>query len=70
MKRFYYAVNLENENGKLYAAVMSASEQTNIANQLKRDKIWSCNPCETKKRAHELVDFWNEQYKKNGTYAY
>lgn len=70
MKRFYYAVNKETADGKLFAIVMSATEQCNIANQIQDGKTWACNPCESKKRANDLVYFWNEQYRKNGTYAY
>ena len=70
MKRFWYAVNKKTADGKLYAVVMSATEQCNIANQIQDGKTLACNPCESKKRANELTDLWNESYRKNGTYAY
>lgn len=55
---------------KFYAFVVSASEQDNLLSVFARyGGIVAANPCQTKKRAAEIVNFWNECYKKNGTYA-
>lgn len=83
MKRFYYAVTVDytgdkhyynpgedQSKEKYYAFVESATETDNL---LSRFNMWGnvlhVTPFETKKRAQEIVDFWNECYKKNGTYA-
>jgi hypothetical protein len=70
MKNFYYAVNTE-DNGKIYAFVIKASINENLKTLFSGYKnLISINACETKKRAEELANFWNECYKANGTYMF
>ena len=83
MKRFYYVVSVdytgdqhyykpgEDLTGKkLCAFVESVTEQDNILPLLNRwGNVWAVNAFETKKRAEEVADYWNDCYKRNGTYA-
>lgn len=69
-KYFYLAITI-NDNNNHYSYVLQASENENVYSVLKRiPGIMSANICRTRKEAHEIVDFWNEAYKKNGTYKF
>lgn len=83
MKNYYYAINCDYTgnpdicsgkvmNGqRLFADVLKVSEHENLLSVLSGiGGLVSVNPCETKKAAQELADFWNDCYKKNGTYAF
>lgn len=53
------------------AWVLSFSENDNMKAVIERyADLEYLNICPTKKAAEELAAFWNECYKKNGTYAY
>ena len=70
MKNFYYALTVS-ENGKNYSYVLKVSESNNLLAVLKYHKnLTIVHQCETKKKAVELVNFWNESYKANGTYMF
>lgn len=83
MKKFYYVVNVdytgdkhyykpgEDLNNKKYCCwVESATETTNMYNHFNIiGGLWAINIFPTKKRAEEVAAYWNECYKKNGTYA-
>lgn len=68
MKNTYIAVTVQ-ENDKNIAYVLKVSSSENIVSALKIKGLIFGNICSTKKAAHELVDFWNESYKKNGSYS-
>ena len=70
MSRFYAAVTCEDTNGKLYAYVINFTDSDNALFALQRPGILHANIYTTKKRASEIADFWNECYKKNGTYKF
>lgn len=83
MKRFYYVVNVDYTGDKNYyrpgedpaheklcCFVESATEQDNLFNKISKwGRVFAVNAFETKKRAEEVAAFWNDCYKKNGTYA-
>lgn len=69
MKYFYFAVTVE-ENGKYYAFVIRASECDNLLSKLDIKGIIHANIYQTKKKAEEVVDRWNADYKTNGTYLF
>jgi hypothetical protein len=69
MKNFYYVV-MEEIDGKNCAYVDKVSENTNICGRWEASQFIFVQPCESKKRAEELADFWNESYKTNGTYLF
>ena len=67
--RFYAAITKEIEKGKLYAYVEPFTDDTNVLHLSPLGAV-HINVYATKKRAREVVDFWNECYKANGTYAF
>ena len=69
MKNNYIVVNIK-ENDKLYAYALKVDISDNLISKLKIKNIISANICETKKEAKDIVDFWNESYKNNGTYMF
>ena len=69
MKYFYIAIQVE-ENGKYYAYAIKVSENDNLLSKLKIKNIVTANICSTKKRAKELVEFWNANHKSNGKYLF
>ena len=58
-------------DGKHYAHAFRIRGTINLASFV-RDfpDLLSMNPCDTKKRAMEIAQAWNEQYKANGTYMF
>lgn len=55
----------------LFSFVEKISTSCNIANYFGDREIVTLNLFEGgKKKAEEITNFWNECYKKNGTYAY
>ena len=69
MKYFYCAVTIE-ENAKYYSYVVKVSPSDNVLSKLSINGILHANIYETKKRAAEIVAFWNAAYKANGTYLF
>lgn len=81
-KNFYAAVEYDvrdqytndGEEPKIighYASVMKIGHSDNLLAKLAHyGDIIAVNLCATKKQAEELAAFWNECYKKNGTYAF
>lgn len=69
MKNHYIAIQIR-ENGKYYAYAIKVSESDNLLSKLDIKDIISANICDTKKRAEELVTFWNDCYKRNGTWLF
>ena len=70
MKNFYYA-GVETKNGKHFAFIFNAKAGNNLLSIFKQYKNMTIvNACESKKKAEELADFWNESYKANGTYLF
>lgn len=70
MKNFYYALTVS-ENGKNYSYVLKVKASTNLWAILKCHKnLTIVHQCDSKKKAVELVNFWNESYKANGTYMF
>lgn len=54
-----------------YASYFCVSENDNLLAKLNSwYGIQYANICPTKKRAEEIVNIWNEGYKKNGTYLF
>lgn len=68
MKReynYFYFACVKEQDGKRYATVERVSECESVLWKLAGYE--STNAMPTKKRAQEVVDFWNDCYKKNGT---
>lgn len=68
MKNAYIAVSIK-ENDKNYAYMIKVSEMDNLVGKLNIKGIEFANMFDTKKKAGEVVEYWNECYRKNGTYA-
>ena len=68
-KNNYIAVTVS-ENGKYYAYALKVHQSENICWKLDIKGIEHANICNTKKECSELVNFWNECYKNNGTYMF
>lgn len=62
---FYLAVT-EVKDGKCFSSVLRVSDCENLTCVLKH--YYSANIMPSKKKAQEVVDFWNRCYKANGTY--
>ena len=84
-KYFYLAVTVkQNKNESIfadqepkeleagfYSYVVKCSESDNLKSKLDGiGGLQSVNICPTKKRAAELVTFWNDCHKANGTYLF
>lgn len=65
-KKFYAAVTVE-ESGKYISYVLPFTSQDNVICCLNIKNIVSANVYDTRKRAEEICEYWNECYKKNGT---
>lgn len=85
MKKFYMAVTVcQDRNETIFtprtnpeynpgycAFVYSVSESENLKRSLEIiGGLQAAQLCQTKKAAQELADFWNDCYKKNGTYFF
>lgn len=71
MKReynYFYFACVKEQDGKRYATVERVSDCESVIWKLAGYE--SANIMPTKKRAQEVVDFWNDCYKKNGSYAF
>ena len=67
---FWLAVTAENKDG-LYAYAIRVSDCEDVAWKLSSIvNLKHANIMPTKKKAREVVDCWNESYKRNGTYAF
>jgi uncharacterized membrane protein len=70
MKAFWLVITIE-ENKLYYSYMMKISETDNIHAKLKRITcLKSVYIFSTKKRAAEIVERWNANYKLNGTYMF
>ena len=69
MKNYYIAVQIE-EDGKLYAYALKVNTMDNLLSKLEINNIVVANLCDTKKKAEELVNLWNESFKSNKTYLF
>jgi len=70
MPNYHIAVTIE-ENGKYYSYAVKYSQSSNIKSVLEgiKNLLWA-NVYSTKKRACEVVENWNEGYRKNGTHLF
>lgn len=69
MKNSYIVVSI-NENEKNYAYAVKVNSSDNLLSKLQIKDIKTANICESRKEASKLADYWNECYKKNGTYMF
>ena len=69
MKNYYFAVTAE-VNEKYYSFVIQASTNDNLLSKFSDKRLLHVNICETRKAAVELVRFWDECHRKNGTYLF
>ena len=66
----WYVISRKNKDG-MYAYAQPIGRYINIASFVKDfPDIETMNACNTKKRAKEIAQAWNEQYKANGTYMF
>ena len=85
MKKFYMAVTVcqdrndqifaprpsDEYNPGYYAYVHSVGQNDNLKSALDGiSGLQAVQLCQTKKEAAQLADFWNECYKRNGTYFF
>ncbi len=70
MRNKYLAVSTT-ENEKHVAFDVKVSENENLVSAMAGIKnLTTAQICETKDKAQDLSDFWNECYRKNGTHMY
>lgn len=84
MKNFYIVVTVELDKNKnifpdekkapemgLYSYPITVNDSENLVSVLDGIKgLKTANLFATKKKAQETADFWNDCYKKNGTYYF
>ena len=70
MDKYTYIVVSIQEDGKNYAYVIKHHNSNNLINVLEIKGILHANICDTKKEAYSIAEYWNECYKKNGTYMF
>jgi hypothetical protein len=58
------------EDGRFYAYAIHVMEYTNLVSKLNIPNIVSANVFPTKKSAFAYVDYWNESFKKRGSYMF
>ena len=69
-KNFWLACSIQ-ENGKRYAYVVKAPQHDNLVSVMQRVKnLEIAEIYNSKKQAGEVVTFWNECYKNNGSYMF
>lgn len=72
MKNTYYVIT-HSINEKNFCETLKVSAGMNLMSILNDYNFWNTvkcvSSCESKKEAEKLTDFWNECFKKNGTYA-
>lgn len=72
MKNTYYVIT-HTLDGKNYCETLKVSAGMNLMSVLNDYNFWNTvkcvSPCEGKKEAEKLTDFWNKCFKRNGTYA-
>ena len=68
-KTTFIAVTVH-EDGKYYSYAIKTKNNNNLLSVLNIKGIVSANVCDTFKKAREIVDYWNECYKRNGTYMF
>lgn len=67
----FYVFTSETEEGKFYSWADAIQRRENLLSIFAgRPSLKTVNACQTRKEADELARFWNECYKKNGTYAF
>ena len=69
MKNYYIAVQIK-EDDKFYAYAVKVNTMDNLLSKLEINNIVVANLCDTKKKAEELVNLWNESFKSNKTYLF
>ena len=69
MKNYYIAVQIK-EDDKFYAYAVKVNTMDNLLSKLEINNIVVANLCDTKKKAEELVNLWNETFKNNKTYLF
>lgn len=68
-KYYYLAITIEPIQGKYFSYVERISDSENLVWVINRtNHIITANIMPTKKRANEVVDCWNDGYRKNGTF--
>jgi hypothetical protein len=68
IKNIYIAVQIK-ENEKRYAYVIKTTDNNNLLSVLNVKGIITANIW-SKTDAYKAVEYWNEQFKKNGTYMF
>ena len=67
MKSFYFVFSATLD-GKNYAGTINKTSQDNILCLYQQiPNLTAVHICESKEKAEEIADMWNESFKKNGT---
>lgn len=69
MKKHYIVVTVE-KSGKFYSYVLPVSENVNLIAALKINGIINATTCGTRERAADIVNAWNDSYKRNGSFLF
>lgn len=74
MKNYYYVImSTDKEPGKEYSRVLKVNESMNLLHVIDNEKKHGAiiiQQADTKKRAAEIAQFWNECSMKNGRYMF
>lgn len=70
MRKYTYIVVQIEEHKKFYAYCIKISYSDNLLLKLKIENIVSATICQSKKKAEELAEFWNDCHKQNGNYMF
>lgn len=69
MKKYWLASIVE-DNGKFYAYGVVLKDNENVVAVIEDRKLHVANICPTKKAMRETVEYWNSQFRVNGTYMF
>ena len=66
MKYHYFVGQRKTQDGKMFAFTITVTTAANLVDP----SLLTLNVFDTKREADATRDYWNECYKKNGTYAW
>ena len=68
MRKFWIAVQIKHENGKMDAIIIPVTSCDNIAAKLQIRGIVSANVYPSQRTARDVVLSWRDGYRENGIY--
>ena len=70
LKNNTHYVFVVEKGGKFFAYAKTIPNSNNLLSYLGLTDLKTVNAADSKKEAKALAEFWNDCYKKNGTYMY